>query len=68
MGEFDFVYFGGLKYFVLKEIPWGGLGIFVDVWYLCVFFNMDYTSDSYFLKRVNKVIGVVFKSSGEAYV
>ena len=65
MGEFDYAYFGDLKDDVLKEISEGGLGLFVDAWYLCAFFNMDYTSESSFLERGKKVRGANFKSSGE---
>ena len=57
-----------LKDDVLKEMPWGGLGVFVDAWSLCAFFKMDYTSESRFLEREKKVRGVGFKSSGEARV
>ena len=46
MGDFAYTYFGDFKYDFLKEIPWGGFGIFVDAWYLCVSSNMEYTSDS----------------------
>ena len=48
-------------------MPRIGFGIFVDAWYLCEFCNMEYTSESYFLERGNKVRGVIFKSSGEAH-
>ena len=37
MGEFVYTPFGDLKDKFLKEMPWGGFGIFVDVWYLCAF-------------------------------
>ena len=68
MGEFAYTSFGDLKDDVLKEMPWGGFGIFVDAWYLCAFFNMEYTSESSFLEKAKKVRGVNFKSSGEARV
>ena len=68
MVEFAYAYFGDLKDDVLKEIPQGGFGIFVNAWSLCAFFNMDYTSEFSFLERGKKVRGVHFKSSGEASV
>ena len=68
MGEFSYTYFGDLKDDFLKEMPQGGFGIFVGAWYLCAFFNMDYTSESSFLERKNKSRGANFKSSGESYV
>ena len=40
IGEFAYAYFGYLKDDVLKEIPWGGLGIFVDSWSTCMLCNM----------------------------
>ena len=46
MGKFAYTYFVGFKGDVLKEMPQGGLGIFVDAWSLCEFFNMDYISES----------------------
>ena len=61
MGEFAYTSFGYLKDDVLKEIPWGGFGIFVDAWSPCAFCKMDYTSESSFLERRNKVRGVIFK-------
>ena len=45
MGEFAYASFGDLKDDVLKEIPQGGFGLFVDAWYLCAFCNMEYTSE-----------------------
>ena len=68
MGEFSYAYFGYLKDDLLKEMRWGGFGLFVDAWSLCAFSNMKYTSESSFLERGNKVIGHNFKSSGEARV
>ena len=68
MVEFAYVSFGGLKDDFLKEMPWGGFGIFVDAWSLCAFCSMDFTSESSFLESVNKVRGANFKSSGEAHV
>ena len=68
MGEFVYTSFGDLKDAVLKEMPQGGFGIFVNTWSLCKFSNMDYTSDSSFLERGKKTRGVNFKSSGEAHV
>ena len=50
---------------VLKEMHQGGSGLFVDACYLCEFFNVDYTSDSFLLERVNDFRGVGFKLSGE---
>ena len=41
MGEFPHTYFGDLKDDVLKEIPRGVFGIFVDAYYLCAFCNMS---------------------------
>ena len=67
MGEFDYAYFGDLKDDVLKEISEGGLGLFVDAWYLCAFFNMDYTSESSFLERGKKARGSKFNSLGESH-
>ena len=57
-----------LKDEVLKEIPRGGFGIFVDAWYMCDFCNMDQTSKSYFIEIGNKVRGVSYNTSGEAQV
>ena len=57
MGEFSHACFGGLKDDFLKEITWGGLGIFVDSWCLCAFYNTEYTSDYSFLERGKKVRG-----------
>ena len=37
MGEFVYMSFEDLKDEFLKEMPWGGFGIFVDAWYLCAF-------------------------------
>ena len=37
MGEFDYTYLGDLKYDVLREMPQGGFGIFVDAWSPCEF-------------------------------
>ena len=68
MRYFAYASFGDLTDEVLKEIPRGGFGIFVNAWYLCEFCNMDYTSDSLFLERGNKVRGLGFKSSVEAHV
>ena len=68
MGEFAYKYFGNLRNDVLKDMPQGGFGIFIDAWSLCAFFNMDHTSESSFLERGKKVRGVYFKSSGEARV
>ena len=45
-----------------------GFGIFVDAWFLCVFFNMDYNSEPLFLEREKKSREENFKSSGEACV
>ena len=55
MGEFSYAYFGDLKDYILKEMPWGGFGLFVDAWSPCAFFNMDYTYESSFLERGKKV-------------
>ena len=66
MEEFAYAYFGDLKDDVLKEMTQGGLGIFMDAWYLCAFFNVNYTSESSFLERRGNVKGANFKSSGEA--
>ena len=49
MEEFAYASFGDLKDDVPKEMHQGGFGIFVDVWSLFVFFDMDYTSESSFL-------------------
>ena len=49
MVEFFYAYFGYLKDDVMKEMPLRGFAIFVDAWSLCACFNMDYTSESYFL-------------------
>ena len=68
MGEFAYTSFGDLKDDVLKEIPWGGFGLFVDAWSRYAFCNMDYTADFYFLERGKKVRRANFKSSGEASV
>ena len=68
MGDFAYTYFGYLKGDVLKEMPWGGFGIFVDAWYLCAFFNMEYTSESSSLERGKKIRGAKLKSSGEDHV
>ena len=65
MGDFPYAYFCDLKDDVLKEIPWGGFGLFVDAWYQCEFCNMEYTAESYFLERGRNVIGENFKSSGK---
>ena len=51
MGEFSYASFGDVKDDVLKEMPRGGFGLFVDAWSLCEFCNMDYTSEYYFLKK-----------------
>ena len=48
-GEFSYTSFGDLKDDVLKEIPRGSFGIFVDAWSICAFSNMDYTPESSFL-------------------
>ena len=40
MGEFDYASLWSLKDDFIKEIPWGGFGVFVDTWSLCDFFNM----------------------------
>ena len=68
MREFAYAYFGDLKDGVLKEMTWGGSGIFVDACSLYEFCNMDYTSESSILEKVNKGIGVGFNSSGEAHL
>ena len=68
MEELAYASFRDFKYDVLKEIPQGGLGIFLYAWSLCAFFNMEYTSESSFLEKGKKVIGANFKSSGEARV
>ena len=68
MGEFAYASFDYLKDGVLKEIPRGGFGIFINSWSLCEFFNIEYTFDSSVLERVNKVRGSNYKSSGEAHV
>ena len=68
MGEFVYASLGDFKDEVLKDIPQEGFGIFVDAWSLCVFFNVDYTSDYLFLFRVKKFRGLVFKTPGEARV
>ena len=68
MGEFTYASFDDLKDEVLKEIPWGGLGVFLDAWYLCSICNMDYTSETSFLERVKKFQGANFKSCKEACV
>ena len=64
MGDFAYTYFGYLKDYVLKKMPWGGFGIFLDACSLCAFYNMDYTSEYSFLERVKKFRGLGFKSSG----
>ena len=64
MGEFAYASFDYLKDGVLKEIPRGGFGLFVDAWSLCTFCNMYYTSESSLIERGNTVRGVGFKSSG----
>ena len=68
MVEFAYMSFGYMKDGIPKKMPWGVLGIFMDVWFLCAFFNMDYTSKSYFLERLNMVRGIGFKFSGESCV
>ena len=68
MGQFVYTSFVDFKGDVQKELPLGGLGIFVDAWSLCEIFNMDYISESSLLERVNKIRGANFKSSGEARV
>ena len=61
MGEFAYAYFGDFKDDVMKEMPWGDFGVFVDDWYICEFFNMDYTFKLSFLEWGKKVKGVGFK-------
>ena len=68
MGEPAYAYVGDLKDDALKEIPWGGFGLFVDAWSLCAFCNMVYTSESSLLERGKNVRGTYFNSSGEACV
>ena len=62
MGEFAYAYFGYLKDDVLTEVPQGVFRIFVDAWYLCLFCNMDSTSEYSLLERVNNILWIVFKS------
>ena len=38
----------------------------MDAWYPWVIFNVEYTSESSFLERAKKVIGVGFKFSGKS--
>ena len=64
MGEFAYTSFGDLKDDVLKEMPWGGFGIFLYACSLCAFYNMDYTSEYSFIERVKKFRGLGFKSLG----
>ena len=66
MGEFAYASFRYLKDNVLKEMPRGGFGLFVNAWSLCEFCNMEYTYESSFLERGNKVRGVGIKSSWES--
>ena len=40
MGEFSYASFGYLKDGVLKEMPRGGFGLFMDAWYLCALCSM----------------------------
>ena len=68
MGEFAYTYFSDLKDYVLKEMHQGGFGIFVDAWYLCSFFSMDYNPESSFPEKGKKAIEANFKSSREACV
>ena len=68
MGDFAYAYFGFLKDDVLKEMPQGVFGIFMDDCSLCAFFNMDYTSESYLLERGKKDRGANFNSSEESRV
>ena len=65
MGEFAYVSFGYFKDDVLKKIPQGYFGLFVDAWPLCAFCKMDYSSEFSFLEREKRVRGTNFKSSGE---
>ena len=65
MGEFAYAYFWYFKDDVLKEIPQGDFGIFVDAWSLFVFCKMEYISESSFLESGKKVRKTNFKSSGE---
>ena len=68
MGDFAYESSGNLKYDVLKEIPRGGFGIFVDACSKYPFCNMDYISKSSFPESGNKVRGVVSKSWVEAHM
>ena len=65
MEELAYASFGDFKYDVLKEIPQGGLGIFLYAWSLCAFFNMEYTSESSFLEKGKKVIGANSSHQGK---
>ena len=67
-GEFYHAPLGDLKDDFSKEMPWVGFCLFIGYYSLCEFCNMEYTSKSSFLEMGNKVIGVGFKSSGEARV
>ena len=68
MGEFAYASFGDLKDGVLKEMPWGSFGLFVDDWSLYEICNMNYSSESSFLEKGNKVIEMGINSSGGACV
>ena len=68
MGDFDYESSGNLKYDVLKEIPRGGFGIFVDACSKYPFCNMDYISKFSSPESGNKVRGVVSKSWVEAHM
>ena len=46
----------------------GGVGLFMNAWSLCVFYNMDYTSESSLIKRGMRFRGENFKLSGEVRV
>ena len=65
IGEFACAYFGYFKDDVLKEMPRGYFGLFVDAWSLCAFCKMDYSSQYSFLVREKRVRGRNFKTSGE---
>ena len=46
MGIFAYASLGNLKDDVLKEMPRGSFGLFVNACSLCTFCNKDYTSES----------------------
>ena len=61
MVEFAHKYVGGLKDEVLEEMTRGGFGIFVGAWYIHTFCNIEYTSKSYLVEMVKKLMGVGFR-------